>query len=68
MDFGKLSDTFRNLAGHLEATGGKVVGMEELALKVTTMFVGVLHGFATMLEASPVTIPAPVIAPPAPKA
>jgi len=70
MDFGKLSETFRGLAGHLESlTSGGVgiattaVHLEESAVGITTMIQKVLEGFATALETSPFTIPGPTIPP-----
>lgn len=58
---GKLSETFRGLAGHLDHYAGTAVGIEQTALKWTQMFSGILHGFAGLLEAGPVTIPGPTI-------
>lgn len=65
---GKLSETFRGLAGHLEGLAGKGVGLattgiklEQGALGATTMIQKILEGLAHALETSPWTIPGPVI-------
>jgi hypothetical protein len=62
---GKLSETFRGIAGHLDHYATTAVGIETTALSFTKMFSSILHGFAGALEASPVTIPGPQIPPPA---
>lgn len=68
MDFGKLSDTFRGLAGHLDGVVTKGIGFAETGIKVegmavnfAKMFQVMLEGMAAVLEVSPVTIPGPKI-------
>lgn len=70
MNFGKLSDTFRGLAGHLDSAVTKGIGFAEMGIKVegqavafAKMFKGMLEGMAGVLEASSVTLPGPKIPP-----
>jgi len=70
MDFGKLSETFRGLAGHLESLVGTGVGiattgvkLEQGAIGITMMMQKILEGFAAALEGSPWTVPGPQIPP-----
>lgn len=56
MEKGKLSDTFRGVAEHLDP----------IALAWAKMTRAMLHGIAGTLEAGPLTIPGPKISPPAP--
>lgn len=58
---GKLSETLRGLAGHVDHYASTAIGVETAALKWTQMLSSMFHGMAAMLEASPVTIPGPQI-------
>lgn len=71
MDFGKLSETFRGIAGHLSGfvdkgvTVGEEIGkIDTVAVHFAKMFQAMLDGMAGVLEASPVTLPGPKITPP----
>jgi hypothetical protein len=55
MEKGKLSDTLRGAAEHLDP----------VALAWAKMTRAALHGIAGTLEASPITLPGPKVPPPA---
>lgn len=68
MDFGKLSETFRGIAGHLSgfvdkgvAVGEEVGEIDTVAIHFAKMLQAMLDGIAGVLEDSPVTLPGPKI-------
>lgn len=61
---GKLSETIRGLADHLDHFATTGIGIETAALTFTKMLKAMLDGIAGTLEASPITIPGPKIPPP----
>ncbi len=58
---GKLSDTFRGISAHLDHFATTGISIETTALTFTKMLKAMLDGIAGTLEASPITIPGPMI-------